>query len=65
MKPITRRKLLSTVLPIAAAFTCEAVAPNAKAVDRCSAACPVCLNTCTLNQGHYGRHECWQGHKWL
>jgi len=33
--------------------------------NRCSAACPVCLRTCTLNSGHYGSHQCSEGHTWL
>jgi len=32
--------------------------------DRCIAACPDCLRTCTLNQGHMCPHRCPEGHEW-
>jgi len=30
----------------------------------CASACPKCLRTCVLNVGHYGPHECSEGHTW-
>ncbi|MCX6355284.1 MAG: hypothetical protein NTZ78_10335 [Candidatus Aureabacteria bacterium] len=30
----------------------------------CTSACPACLRTCELNVGHYGPHQCSQGHTW-
>ena len=37
-----------------------------EAYDRCIAACPVCITrSCTLSQGHYAKHRCSEGHKWL
>ena len=32
--------------------------------ERCAAACPRCLGTCTLSQGHMCSHRCPEGHEW-
>ncbi|MFA5251290.1 MAG: hypothetical protein WC454_01740 [Phycisphaerae bacterium] len=31
----------------------------------CIYACPQCLRTCVLTQGHYSQHRCSEGHTWL
>ena len=33
--------------------------------NKCIAACPTCITrSCTLIQGHYGSHQCSEGHTW-
>jgi hypothetical protein len=32
---------------------------------QCAYACPACLRSCCLTQGHYSSHQCSEGHTWL
>lgn len=32
---------------------------------QCAYACPACLRSCCLTQGHYSSHQCSEGHSWL
>jgi hypothetical protein len=33
--------------------------------SQCAYACPSCLRSCCLTQGHYSNHQCSEGHTWL
>jgi hypothetical protein len=53
---------LSTHKPESPAAGAPGFAEN---TTQCAYACPSCLRSCCLTQGHYSSHQCSEGHAWI